>query len=127
MTFFIPGIPKATQTGTVVRVNGRAIPIRRNTSWSSLCGLVARQYAPPEPLTGPLHVRLLFWLPRPKTGKRLYPTVRPDAENLVKGLLDAWNGVLWQDDNQIVQLFIEKAYTPTIAQGPGVTVIVMRP
>jgi Holliday junction resolvase RusA-like endonuclease len=117
--FFVPGIPRSTQTGTVIRVNGRLMPLRRNTSWSSICGLVARQYAPLQPYSCALAVRLVFWMPAPKSKKRERPTTRPDLENLCKGLLDSWNGVLFDDDSQVVKLTLEKNYGP-----PGVGVSV---
>jgi len=50
LSFFVPGRPKSTQTGSVITVNGRSFPVRRGTSWSAVCGLVARQYAPRAPL-----------------------------------------------------------------------------
>lgn len=34
-----------------------------------------------------------------------------DIDNLAKGILDACNGILWNDDSQIVQLFIFKFIT----------------
>ena len=110
VSFFIPGKPRATQTGSVVRVRGRAFPIRRNTSWSSYCGLVAATHSPETPLEGPIDVSLLFWLPRPKGKKRDLPSVRPDVENLAKGLLDQFSGILWRDDAQIVDLRLAKRY-----------------
>ena len=121
VTFFVPGIPKSAQTGSVVRAGKRLIPIRRGTAWSSLVGLVARQYAPPEPLDGPLRVWLGFRFNRPKSSRRAYPTVRPDADNLIKGLMDSLNGVLWVDDAQIVELRVTKDYFPT-QQGLRITV-----
>lgn len=110
LSFFIPGRPRSTQTGSVITVNGRSFPIRRGTAWSSLCGLVARQYAPPLPLTGALRCELAFHLRAPKVRRSLWPIKRPDVDNLCKGLLDSWNGVLWEEDSQIVALLIEKVY-----------------
>lgn len=121
--FFIAGLPKSTQTGSVIRAGKRLIPIRRGTAWSSVCGLVARQYAPETPLSGPLGLRLTFVLPRPKKPKATTPIVRPDLENMVKGLADSWNGVLWADDSQIVELGARKIY----GLEPGVEVEVYRP
>ena len=119
LAFFIPGVPRTTQTGSVIRLpNGRAFPLRRGTSWSAACGAVARQYAPSRPFTGPVAVTLTFIRARLKGKARLYATTRPDVENLCKGLLDAWNGVLWQDDAQIVKLTLEKDY----GDAPGVGV-----
>lgn len=62
------------------------------------------------PLTGPLEVKLLFRLPRPKINKRLYPDVKIDLDNCIKAILDAANGILWKDDCQIVSLLATKRY-----------------
>jgi len=110
ISFFIPGCPKATQTGSIVRVRGRAFPIRRGTAWSAYCATVAQAHADGTPLEGPLIVNLRFLLPHPKDKRKKHPVSRPDAENLCKGLLDSWNGILWRDDSQIVRLVIEKRY-----------------
>jgi Holliday junction resolvase RusA-like endonuclease len=119
--FRVPGIPKASQTGSVVRLgDGRLVPLRRNTQWGEMVSLVARQYAPPAPFVGPLVVELTYYFARPKYAprRRLYPAVRPDIENLTKHQLDALSGVLWRDDAQIVDLHVYKRYgTP-----PGVEV-----
>ena len=122
ISFFVPGRPKSTQTGSVVTVNGRSFPIRRGTAWSSLCGLVARQYAPQTPLSGPVRCALMFYMPMPKKLKRAWPTTRPDADNLLKGLLDSWNGILWDDDSQVVELVLRKVYAREGRPGVDVTV-----
>ena len=76
-----------------------------------MCGLVARQHAPSPLLIGPVRVVLLFVLPRPKGRKEEhYVTTRPDVENLCKGLLDSWNGVLWVDDAEVAELALTKVY-----------------
>jgi len=121
ISFFVPGVPKSTQTGTVVRAGGRTFPVRRGTSWSAVCGLMAREANRGGPFEGPVRVLLEFRLPRPKSGKRKYPTTRPDVENLTKGLLDSWNGCLWKDDSQVIDLRILKEY----ADAPGVQVQVL--
>ncbi len=62
------------------------------------------------PYAGPLKVQLMFWLPKPKRPKAHEPCVRPDLDNYVKGVFDALNGIVWDDDGQIVQLIAEKRY-----------------
>lgn len=111
ITFFVPGIPRSTQTGTVVRAGGRMIPIRRNTSWAATFGLVARQHRPPQPFTCAVRVSMTFQFLHPKSSKsRLHPIVRPDLENLSKGLTDSLNGIFWLDDAQVTTLDLHKAY-----------------
>jgi Holliday junction resolvase RusA-like endonuclease len=44
-----------------------------------------------------------------KSGE-LFPTSKPDLDNLAKIVLDALNGILWADDCQVVKLEITKEY-----------------
>lgn len=43
--------------------------------------------------------------------EKVRPTSRPDLDNLVKGIKDACNGVVWKDDAQVVKLSAVKFYT----------------
>lgn len=43
--------------------------------------------------------------------KEIYPTKKPDADNLAKTVLDALNGVAFSDDKNIVELVITKDYS----------------
>lgn len=124
LAFLIPGVPKATQTGSIVRVNGRAFPVRRHSEWSAYCRLVAKQHAPDVPLDGPLRCSLTFHLPRLSSGRRAFPNKRPDLDNLAKGVTDSFNGILWMDDAQIVELRLSKLYETT--GQPGLYVCVER-
>ena len=36
---------------------------------------------------------------------------KPDADNLAKSILDALNGIAYDDDSQVVGLLVEKRYT----------------
>lgn len=65
-----------------------------------------------EPLDGPLEVMVMFNLKKPGSVRRSEPFVKPDLDNLVKGLFDGLNGVFWQDDAQIVMLSCRKFYAP---------------
>ena len=71
-------------------------------------------------LTGPLEVSIVFGLAIPASWSRkrtqealdgrTRPTGKPDVDNLAKQVLDALNGVLWQDDAQVVDLHERKIY-----------------
>jgi Holliday junction resolvase RusA-like endonuclease len=87
----------------------------------------------PRPLDGPLMVTMRFSLPRPKShylklanGRMAlkgsapkYPTGRPDLSNLIKFVEDAWNGIVWHDDAQIVAINATMDWTT----GDGQTVV----
>lgn len=49
----------------------------------------------------------------PKSVKfRPFHTVKPDIDKLQRAILDAGTGILWHDDNQVVQVFVRKGYGP---------------
>lgn len=64
-----------------------------------------------EPLNQACFVNLVFYLERPKSVKRTFPMTRPDADNYTKAVIDAANGVLWQDDALICDLNMKKRYS----------------
>lgn len=64
------------------------------------------------PMKGPVCLTLKFYLKRPKSSKRKVPDVKPDWDNLGKGVCDALkNDVLFHDDAQVVEGSIGKYYT----------------
>lgn len=71
-------------------------------------------------LSGPLYVSVEFVWQTPKSWTRaqvkeaqdkfVYRIARPDIDNLCKGVFDALNGVIWNDDSQIVGIHAWKRY-----------------
>jgi Holliday junction resolvase RusA-like endonuclease len=43
--------------------------------------------------------------------REIRPTKKPDADNILKAVLDALNGLAYNDDSQIVSARIEKLYS----------------
>ena len=41
----------------------------------------------------------------------LYPTKKPDADNIAKVICDALNGSAYHEDTQVVKLTVRKVYT----------------
>lgn len=122
--FFVPGIPAPggskkgfvnPKTGCVVIVDDA----KRNKDWRATVALFASQRFH-EPLTCPVSVEVMFYMPRPKGHLRKdgsvrpsapqYPTVKPDATKLWRSTEDALKGIAWRDDSQVVQQFICKVY-----------------
>jgi crossover junction endodeoxyribonuclease RusA len=62
--------------------------------------------------TGPVEVRATFYLPRPKTVKRLLPSVPPDLDKLCRSLGDALSidCRALADDSLIVKWDVTKLY-----------------
>ena len=71
-------------------------------------------------ITEPLIVFIEFRMPIPKSFSKskvlscqsgeTVPTVKPDADNLAKTVLDAMNKTVYRDDSQIVDLIVRKRY-----------------
>jgi Holliday junction resolvase RusA-like endonuclease len=40
----------------------------------------------------------------------IYPTKKPDADNIAKVILDALNGIAYRDDTQVVDLTVSMRY-----------------
>lgn len=69
----------------------------------------------------PLVMMVIAYFPIPKSTTKkdrqlimdglLFPTKKPDADNIAKVICDALNGVAYGDDTQIVNLTVIKEYT----------------
>ena len=74
-----------------------------------------------QQLTGPVVVTVLACFAPPASWSlrkqraalagREWPTGRPDLDNIVKGALDACNGIVWGDDAAVVELRARKIYS----------------
>ena len=77
-------------------------------------------HAPKEPLQGPLHVFITFYLPIPKKARGnlrqqminavALPIRRPDIDNLAYLVTNAMKELVYEDDAQIVDLTLSKRY-----------------
>jgi Holliday junction resolvase RusA-like endonuclease len=76
-----------------------------------------------EPTAGPvaLTVSLSMQIPASWSNKRralaaagsIAATKKPDADNVLKGIKDGCNGIIWRDDAQVVRIILEKRYAET--------------
>lgn len=121
--FTIPGVPVAQPRPKVTNIGGH--PRMYDPAANAKANVRAQivQYAPSEPTTDVLGMRLEFVIPRPAshygTGKNanvlkkdapVWVAKKPDLDNLVKFILDTMNQVFYRDDAQIVTLSVSKRY-----------------
>jgi len=117
--FFVPGIPVAQPR---VKASMRSGFVRIYTpdtadAWKAAVTKMGLKYKPGSLLTGPVYVRLLFALPRPKyLSTRTYQDeihrphfVKPDIDNLCKAVLDSLRD-WWKDDCQVAMVQASKWY-----------------
>ncbi|KKN93644.1 hypothetical protein LCGC14_0194760 [marine sediment metagenome] len=73
------------------------------------------------PLSGQLSIHLQFFKTPPKATPKwkllfmdkgmIRPNKSPDLDNYIKLILDALNGIIWEDDRYIVSINASKFYT----------------
>ena len=115
--------PRATRMGKGIRLYDP----KKVSTYKKQLGMMCKFQYKDKPLTGPLIVSLKFYrqvqssVSKKERELRLSgihrPIVKPDTDNYIKSTLDGLNGLLWEDDNQIVKIVAEKYYSdrPRIA------------
>ena len=70
---------------------------------------------------GPVEIEVIFYLERPATvpvAKRPWPIKPPDADKLLRGVLDGMTDAgVWDDDGQVVKITAWKVYADTREPG----------
>lgn len=128
ITFTIPGQPQGKGRPRIGRVgaHARMFTPAKTLAYESLVAHAAHQALAGRPmLDGPLAVNLFLDCQVPASWSRKkqaealaglhMPTTKPDADNVLKAVLDGCNGVLWRDDVLVVDVRIRKRYSATPA------------
>lgn len=87
-------------------------------NWVKTCYL--EKYKDKELMEKPLRVTIkaYFEIPKSTSKKRkqqmmdneILPMVKPDTDNIAKGVLDSLNGIAYKDDKQVIELIVNKFY-----------------
>ena len=139
MTYFeVPGQPQSKarartfyhkQAGRVVSMTPNETVLYENLIKTSFLASESKQtFFDKEPLE--MFITAYFPIPKSTTKKdrqlikerKLFPTKKPDADNIAKVICDALNGVAYHDDTQIVKMEVRKVYTenePKVAVSIG--------
>ncbi len=75
------------------------------------------------PCSGSIQVNMQIYVEPPKSWSKIKrnsallgdikPSTKPDIDNVIKGVFDAMNGIVFLDDKQICSLSVAKAYNET--------------
>lgn len=109
--FMIPGKPVG-KARPRIGANGAVYTPNNTKKYEKMVGVLYREAKGPYFEKGvPLVVEILANYPKSKNNnKKIYPTGKPDLDNVAKIILDGLNGVAWHDDAQVVGLYVEKYY-----------------
>lgn len=121
--FTIPGQPVAKARARVTMVGGfaRAYTPKKTADYEALiAGIAKRAMGALAPSARPIEVMLELRMEIPTSwtkAKRLAASIgtvratkKPDADNVLKGVKDACNGIVWVDDSQVVVITVRKLY-----------------
>jgi Holliday junction resolvase RusA-like endonuclease len=104
---------KHVGNGRMVHSQGSALAV-----WRSTVALAAKLHEV-KFMEGPVAIQLDFFMLKPRTIKRDMPTVPPDLDKLIRGVLDALTGIVYRDDAQVVSILATKSYGE-----PGVNIFI---
>lgn len=123
VVFDVLGVPAPQGSKRAFVVGKRAVVTedsKRSAPWRdsvAAAGLAAMDGA--AAFDGPLRVAIVFRMPRPRSVKRAYPSVKPDVDKLARAVLDGLTaGGVIVDDSRVVSLAAKKVYDAV----PGATV-----
>ena len=120
----VPVIPmgavRMTRRGKFVNESAK-----RYLTYKDFIKLHINQQAKQESIVNQIGVDIVFTMPIPPSWSKKkqreavgqYHNKKPDIDNLVKGLFDSLNGLIWKDDNQVARLQAVKIY----GENPGIT------
>lgn len=107
MKYTFPTLPIAKGRPRIGK--GIAYTPTKTRSYERAISILARNMID-KPFIGPVYLEIDFFLPRPKKPKFNHPAVKPDIDNYLKAIMDALNGIFWNDDSQICYLIATKKY-----------------
>ncbi len=111
------GRPRFARVGKGVKAYtpAKTAAYEQRVSWAAKAAMRGA-----NPLAGPVELYVALYMQVPASysqGKRalaiagdLRPTGKPDLDNVVKGIKDACNNIVWGDDSQVVRIVASKHY-----------------
>lgn len=118
MIITIPGEPVAKGRPRFTKT-GRAYSPKKTANYEKLVQYHIKAQGGKQ-AKGPIKATIKVFKSVPKSWSKIrkqqaldgeiLPAVRPDLDNYIKAILDAANGLLFEDDNQVVDLVAYKRY-----------------
>lgn len=112
---FIPGIPQPQGSKQAFVRGKRAVLVESNKKLPAWRKLVTEKLEEANvscaPLEGAVALDVMFFIPRPKSVTREYPSVKPDLDKYIRSIGDsATDAGVVNDDSQIVEIVAYKCY-----------------
>ena len=115
----IPGEPVPKARPRVTKTGHAYTPAKTRAAEHEIALAWQREY-PGIRLTGPLYVEMVFNMKPPQGKHPAHVMKRPDIDNLQKTVLDALNGVAYEDDKQVFKVSAIKRWAGMFNGQPGI-------
>ncbi len=119
--FVIPGEARGKQRPRATKKGRVYTPSETRNAEAFIKLLATHAMNGRAPFEGPVRLYVEIDVPVPKSfskkkrdaalGYAITPTSKPDLDNVIKLQSDAMNGVVYQDDKQIIQIVAAKRYS----------------
>lgn len=119
MRFRIYGVEPMGAVRTTQRQKFKDVRAIRYRNYKIYIALKVKQHAQcAEPTTAPCAVNIRFIMPIPDSWAKKKKDAmagkphmsKPDIDNMIKGVFDSVNGLIWVDDNQVFEVNASKVY-----------------
>ena len=120
--FEVQGNPVPKARARTVRKGGRtwSFTPKKVALWEKTVKSEASKHFS-KPFVGPVMVSIVFWMDRPVSRRKdEWVSTTPDLDNLEKAVLDALNGIAYEDDRFVVGKSSQKKYVRR--ESPYITV-----
>lgn len=119
ITVFVPGVPRPQGSKTAYKRGSRVVMVESNKNlpeWRQAVYEALR--AEGTKFEGAVTVMATFYIPRPKTNRRLYATTKPDVDKLIRAIGDCMTkaGTVI-DDSYVITWNAAKAYADGVEPG----------
>ena len=125
VAFVIPGTPVGKGRPKFAR-RGNFVTTytpEKTASYENLVKVKAQEAMSGRPMIeGPVAVQIALHVTPPASwsqkkqlsalAREIRPTTKPDMDNVIKGIFDAMNEIVWRDDKQVCELRVVKLYSP---------------
>jgi len=110
--FEVKGNPVPKARARTVRKGGRtwSFTPKKVAVWEKIVKEEAAKHFE-RPIIGPIMISMIFYMDRPASRRKdIWVPTTPDLDNLEKSVLDALNGVAYDDDRFVVAKNSQKKY-----------------
>lgn len=123
LELFIAGVPRPQGSKNAYKRGARVVLVESNKhlpEWRQ--AVYEALMASGVKFDDAVHVKVIFFIPRAKSNKRMFATVKPDTDKLIRAIGDSLTkaGTI-KDDSYIVQWIANKEFADQFQQ-PGVAI-----